>query len=98
MVFFESIDDRELSYTTFSLGFYAAMIWQIRLQLCIRPSVITARRYALRGLSHRNSVHLPVCLSVCYSHSTVTLVDCVHNPHGSTYDHDFYTIHHMVAP
>ena len=37
--------------------------------------VFTARRYALRGLSYRNSVCLYVCLSVCPS---VTLVDCVH--------------------
>jgi len=34
-------------------------------------AVFTARRYALRGLSYRNSLCLPV-----------TLVDCVRNPHG----------------
>jgi len=35
-------------------------------------------------------VILSVCLSVCLSvRPSVTLVDC---PHGSTYDHDFFTI------
>jgi len=40
--------------------------------------LVTARCYALRGLSHRNSV----CLSV-------TLVDCVHMcPHVLLYDYE----------
>jgi len=42
--------------------------------------VFTARRYALCGLSYRNSV----CLSVCHTRGLC--------PHGSTYDHDFFTI------
>ena len=37
--------------------------------------IFTVRRYALHGLSYRNSVRLSVCPSVCPS---VTLVDCVH--------------------
>jgi len=41
---------------------------------------ITVRRYALHGLSYRNSV----CPSVCHTHGLC--------PHGSTYDHDFFTI------
>ena len=43
--------------------------------------IFTVRRYALRGLSHRNSVRPSVCLSV-------TLVDCVH----MVRHHDFFTI------
>ena len=46
--------------------------------------VFTVRRYALHGLCDRNSV----CLSVYLSHSW-TLSVC---PHGSTYDHGFFTI------
>jgi len=38
-------------------------------------AVFTVRRYALHGLSYRNSVRASVCLSVCLS---VTLVHCVH--------------------
>ena len=38
-------------------------------------TIFTARRYALRGLSHRNYVRPSVCPSVRLS---VTLVDCVH--------------------
>ena len=37
--------------------------------------VFIVRRYALHGLSYRNSVRPSVCLSVCLS---VTLVHCVH--------------------
>ena len=37
--------------------------------------LITVRRYALQGLSYRNSVRLSICLSVRLS---VTLVHCVH--------------------
>ena len=43
-------------------------------------SVFTVRRYALHGLSHRNSVRL----SVCHTRALC--------PHGSTYDHDFFTV------
>ena len=55
-----------------------------------RMFVITVRRYALHGLSHRNSVCPSVRPSVRLS---VTLVDCVHmdrptimisSPYGST--------------
>jgi len=54
--------------------------------------IFTARRYALRGLSYRNSVRLSVRLSVCpFVCHTRGLF-----PHGSNYDHDFF--HHMVAP
>jgi len=42
--------------------------------------VFTMRRYALHGLSYRNSV----CLSVCHTRGLC--------PHGSTYDHVFFTI------
>jgi len=41
--------------------------------------IFTARRYALRGLSYRNSVRPPVrhTRGLC--------------PHGLTHDHDFFT-------
>jgi len=42
--------------------------------------LFTVRRYALHGLCDRNSV----CLSVCHTRGLC--------PHGSTYDHDFFTI------
>jgi len=38
-------------------------------------AIFTVRRYALHGLSYRNSVRPSVCPSVCLS---VTLVHCVH--------------------
>jgi len=51
-------------------------------------SVFTVRRYALHGIcdsnSVRPSVRLSVRLSVCYTRGLC--------PHGSTYDHDFFTI------
>jgi len=50
--------------------------------------VFTVRRYALHGLSYRNSVRPSVCLSVRLS-VCHTRALC---PHGSTYDHDFFTI------
>jgi len=59
--------------------------------------VFTVRRYALHGLSYRNfyrnlsyrnSDRLSVCPSVCPS-VCHTRGLC---PHGSTYDHDFFTI------
>jgi len=42
--------------------------------------IFTVRRYALHGLSYRNSVRLSVrhTRGLC--------------PHGSTYDHDFFTV------
>jgi len=43
-------------------------------------AVFTVRRYALHGLSYRNSV----CPSVCHTRALC--------PHGSTYDHDFFTV------
>ena len=43
---------------------------------------VTVRRYALLGICDSNSVRLSVCLS----HSWTVC------PHGSTYDHDFFTI------
>jgi len=51
-------------------------------------SVFTVRRYALHGLSYRNSVRPSVRLSVCPS-VRHTRGLC---PHGSTYDDDFFTI------
>ena len=55
--------------------------------------IFTVRRYALHGLSHRNSVRPSVCPSVRLSvRLSVTLVHCVHmvrptimisSPHGS---------------
>ena len=42
-------------------------------------SIFTVRRYALHGISYRNSV----CLSVRHTRGLC--------PHGSTYDHDFFT-------
>jgi len=42
--------------------------------------IFTVRRYALHGLNHRNSV----CPSVCHTRALC--------PHGSTYDHDLFTI------
>ena len=51
-------------------------------------AIFTVRRYALHGLSHRNSVRPSVrpsvCPSVCHTRALC--------PHGSTYDHDFFTI------
>ena len=47
-------------------------------------SVFTVRRYALHGLSYRNSVRPSVRPSVCHTRALC--------PHGSTYDHDFFTI------
>ena len=41
--------------------------------------LFTVRRYALHGISYRNSV----CLSVRHTRGLC--------PHGSTYDHDFFT-------
>jgi len=46
--------------------------------------VFTVRRSALHGLSYRNSVRLSVRPSVCHTRGLC--------PHGSTYDHDFFTI------
>jgi len=43
--------------------------------MVIPKTVFTVRRYALHGLSYRNSVRPSVCPSVCLS---VTLVHCVH--------------------
>ena len=43
--------------------------------MCFIACFITVRRYALHGLSHRNSVRPSVRPSVRMS---VTLVDCVH--------------------
>jgi len=52
--------------------------------------VFTVRRKASHGLCDRNSVRLSVHLSVRLSvHLSVTHGLC---PHGSTYDHDFFTI------
>ena len=59
---------------------------------CILCSIFTVRRYAQYGLSYRNSVHpsvrlsvrLSICPSVCHTRALC--------PHGSTYDHDFFTI------
>jgi len=51
------------------------------LGLCL---IFTVRRYALHGLWDRNSVCLSVCLSVRHTRGLC--------PHGSTYDHDFFTI------
>ena len=50
--------------------------------------IFTVRRYALHGLCDRNSVRPSVCLSVCLS-VCHTRALC---PHGSTYDHDFFTV------
>jgi len=49
--------------------------------------IFTVRR-SLHGLSYRNSVRLSVCPSVCLS-VCHTRALC---PHGSTYDHDFFTM------
>jgi len=43
-------------------------------------TIFTARRYALRGHSHRNSVRP----SVCHTRGLC--------PHGSTYDHGFFAM------
>ena len=57
-----------------------------RKPICI--FLFTVRRYALHGICYRNSVCLSVspsvCLSVCHTRGLC--------PHGSTYDHDFFTI------
>ena len=49
-------------------------------------SCVTVRRYALHGLSYRNSVRPSVCLSV-------TLVHCVHMVQPT-----IMIFRHMVAP
>ena len=46
--------------------------------------VFTVRRSALHGLCDSNSVRLSVRLSVCHTRGLC--------PHGSTYDHNFFTI------
>ena len=43
----------------------------------------TVRRYALHGICDRNSVCPSACLSVCHTRGLC--------PHGSTYNHDFFT-------
>jgi len=53
-----------------------------------KRTIFTVRRSALHGLCDRNSVRLSVRLSVCLS-ACHTRGLC---PHGSTYDHDFFTI------
>jgi len=49
--------------------------------------IFTVRRYALHGICDSNSVCVSVCLSVrlsvCHTRGLC--------PHGSTYDHDFFT-------
>jgi len=49
--------------------------------------IFTVRRYALHGICYSNyvclSVRLSVRLSVCHTRGLC--------PHGSTYDHDFFT-------
>ena len=64
--------------------------WQIRLPASFHKqrnssimSVFTVRRYALHGICYRNSVCLSVCPSVWHTRGLC--------PHGSTYDHDFFT-------
>jgi len=47
-------------------------------------SIFTVRRYALHGICYRNSVCLSVRLSVCHTRGLCS--------HGSTYDHDFFTV------
>jgi len=71
----------------------------LRLQLPLRLKVVHCGCYNLQycsielytgpflpcdGLSYRNSVCLSVCPSVCHTRALC--------PHGSTYDHDFFTI------
>jgi len=46
--------------------------------------LFTVRRSALHGLRDRNSIRLSVRPSVCHTRGLC--------PHGSTYDHDFFTI------
>jgi len=46
--------------------------------------IFTVRRYALHGLSHLNSVGPSVRPSVCHTRALC--------PHGSTCDHDFFTM------
>jgi len=45
-------------------------------------SIFTVRR-SLHGICYSNSVRPSVCLSVCHTRGLC--------PHGSTYDHDFFT-------
>jgi len=52
--------------------------------MCEHVILVTVRRYALHGLSYRNSVRPSVCPSVCHTRALC--------PHGSTYDQDFFTI------
>ena len=50
---------------------------------CACLHFFTVRRYALHGLSYRNSVRLSVRSSVCHTRALCT--------HGSTYYHDLFT-------
>ena len=57
-----------------------AMPWVCYRVTILLDCVFTVRHYALHGLSYRNSVRP----SVCHTRALC--------PHGSTYDHDFFTI------
>jgi len=60
--------------------------WCVKMKVNTFASVITVRR-SLHGICYSNSVcpsvRLSVCLSVCHTRGLC--------PHGSTYDHDFFT-------
>ena len=58
----------------------------LQLTVLYGTTVFTVRRYALHGLWDRISVRPSVRLSVCLSDTRGLC------PHGSTYDHDFFTV------
>ena len=78
-------------FRSFHLALYCvsmSFLWSVARFSVHEMFVFTVRRYALHGLIYRNSVRPSVCLSVCPS-VCHTRALC---PHGSTYDHDFFTI------
>ena len=70
------------------------MCMQINYSMCLNCLLFTVRRSALHGLSYRISVRLSVRLSVCQQIDRCPSVCHTRGlcPHGSTYDHDFFTV------
>ena len=58
-------------------------IEMLNCHLCIPTTTIFTVRRSLHGICYSNSVRPSVCPSVCHTRGLC--------PHGSTYDHDFFT-------
>ena len=66
-------------FYVWSVDFTQQLNALVNCTICCCDLIFTVRRYALHGLSYRNSVCSSVCLSVCLSvRPSVILVDCVH--------------------